>query len=532
MLLRKIIATGLLTASLLAACTAETDSQIPFPTYDPFLPLEGEAHEGQDQAEMGVEATTTPLPTATRPSTPTRIPLTVSPFPSGLDGQFLPTPTPDPSRLLPTPRVNADEYVVQSGDTLGVIAQRYGISVQALMQANNLSDPNLLSVGMVLKIPAAIPVSGSEYFKIIPDSELVYGPGAVYFDIGAFIQSQNGYLSRYTQDVNGVLMSGEEIVTMVAQSYSVNPRILLALLEYQSGWVTNPNPFNTSYPIGLSDESRQGLHRQLSWAANALNRGYYLWKVNAFSTWVLSDGQVINIDPTINAGTAAVQYFFSQLDNLEAWQKDTGGTGVFLTYYVFFGNPFIYAIEPLIPADLSQPELLLPFSRNERWYYTGGPHGGWDTGSAWASLDFAPPNGEGSCAASPRWVTAMADGLVVRTGDGAVIQDLDNDGYEQTGWVIFYMHVAELERVKQGEYLFAGERVGHPSCEGGFSNATHLHIARKYNGEWIAADGSIPFVLSGWVSSGTGVEYNGHLSRDDIRIEALDGPHDANLIGH
>lgn len=522
---RLIIA--LLLLSLLASCAPDGDSQVAFPTYDPFLPLQDET-PGQPNA--GDETTSTAFPTATRPSTPTRVPLTVSPFPSGLEGQFLPTPTPDPARSLPTPRVNADEYVVQSGDTLGIIAQRYGVSLQALMQANDLTDPNLLSVGMALKIPAANPISAGGYFKIIPDSELVYGPGAVYFDTGGFIKSQNGYLSKYIQEVNGTLMSGEEIVMMVAQSYSVNPRILLALLEYQSGWVTNPTPFNTSHPMGWVDENRQGLHRQLAWAANTLNRGYYLWKVNALSTWILSDGQVINIEPTINAGTAAVQYFFSQLDGLEAWEKDTGGTGVFLTYYVFFGNPFVYAIEPLLPPDLSQPDLQLPFGKNEKWYFTGGPHGGWDTGSAWAALDFAPPNGEGSCAASPRWVTAMADGLIIRTGDGAVVQDLDNDGYEETGWVLFYMHIAEQDRVKPGEYLFSGERVGHPSCEGGVSTATHLHVARKYNGEWIPADGPLPFNLSGWVSSGTGVEYNGFLSRGSVRIEAWASANEFNQI--
>jgi hypothetical protein len=32
-----------------------------------------------------------------------------------------------------------------------------------------------------------------------------------------------------------------------------------------------------------------------------------------------------------------------------------------------------------------------------------------------------------------------------------------------------------------------GDRIGHPSCEGGAANATHVHIARRYNGEWIPA---------------------------------------------
>lgn len=398
------------------------------------------------------------------------------------------------------------------------------------MEANDINDPNLLDVGVVLKVPAPDPVSTGTSLKIIPDSELVYGPASVYFDIGDFIESQNGYLSDYTQDVNGVLLSGEEIILMTAQSYSVNPRLLLALLEYQSGWVTNPTPFNTSYPLGLADENLNGLYRQLTWAADALNRGYYLWKANALSTWVLKDGQVIPINPTINAGTAAVQYFFSQSDGLPAWEQDVNATGLILTYYVFFGNPFSYAIEPLLSPALTQPVLTLPFKKGEAWYFTGGPHGGWGSGSGWAALDLAPPGDNSTCQASPLWATAIADGLVIRASNGALILDLDNDGYEQTGWVIFYMHVAEEGRAKPGEYLFAGENVGHPSCEGGFSNASHVHIARKFNGEWIPADGPLPFNLDGWVSSGSGVEYDGFLTRGAQTIEAWDSANDFNLI--
>ncbi len=521
--LHKII-TGLLVATLFAACSQSDPQQVVFPTYDPFLPLDGSPAA---PATTGPDAPS--QPTATRPPTPTRVPFSL-PESFGTSEQYIFTPTPDIIRILPTPRQDEDEYVVQAGDTLGIIARRYGISLQSLMEANAITDPNLLSVGAVLKIPAPIPVQTGTSLKVIPDSELVYGPGTVAFDIESFVASQNGYLSKYTQDVNGELMSGNEVVSFVAENYSVNPRLLLALLEYQSGWVTNPVPGDTSYPMGFRDKNRHGLYRQLTWAADTLNRGYYLWRVNALSTWVLNDGQVVFIDPTINAGTAAVQYFFSQFNDLTGWERHVNETGLILTYFVFFGNPFSYAVEPLIPPDLAQPPMSLPFGEGEGWYFTGGPHGGWDSGSAWAALDFAPPDGEGNCAPSPRWVTAMADGLIVRTGDGAVVQDLDNDGYEQTGWVIFYMHVASQERVQTGEYLYAGERVGHPSCEGGFSNATHLHVARKYNGEWIAADGDLPFNLDGWISSSTGIEYNGFLTRGAQTIEAWNSANDFNLI--
>jgi LasA protease len=511
------------------SCTPGVNQSVVYPTYDPFLPV--------DQVTLVAgsppvaELTNSPLPSpAPRGPTPTRAQLSVE-IPTQIPAdQPLNTPTPDAARALPTPRQEADQYMVQDGDSLGFIAERYGISIKTLLEANNITDANLLYSGMLLNVPAPNPGDAGPSFKVIPDSELVYGPAGVFFEIRSFIDSQNGYLEMYEQDVNGFVLSGYEIVWIVARNYSVNPRLLLALLEYQSGWVTNSNPFNTSYPMGLADEDHYGLYRQLTWAADTLNQGYYLWKANAISTWVMNDGTVVPVDPTINAGTAAVQYFFSKLDDRSTWETDVSGTGLLLSYYVFFGNPFDYAIEPLVSPSVVQPTMNLPFSEGETWYYTGGPHGGWDSGSAWAALDFAPPGENGSCLASTLWVTAVADGLVLRASNGALILDLDNDGYEQTGWVILYMHVAEDGRIEPGEYLFAGERIGHPSCEGGVSNATHIHIARKYNGEWIAADGQMPFILDGWVSSGGGREYDGYLTRGTLTIEALDSASELNQV--
>lgn len=46
-----------------------------------------------------------------------------------------------------------ETYIVKRGDTLFIIAQRYGTTVAALVQANNLSNPDRLSVGQQLIIP-------------------------------------------------------------------------------------------------------------------------------------------------------------------------------------------------------------------------------------------------------------------------------------------------------------------------------------------------------------------------------------------
>ena len=172
----------------------------------------------------------------------------------------------------------------------------------------------------------------------------------------------------------------------------------------------------------------------------------------------------------------------------------------------------------------------LPFEQGLEWAYTGGPHGAWDTGSAWAALDFAPPAEGLGCIPSNEWVAAVADGVIVRSEDGVVMQDLDNDGQEQTGWAVLYMHIETRDRVQPGTFITAGERIGHHSCEGGFSSGTHVHIARKYNGEWIPADQSLPFILDGWVSRGSGEYYDGYLEKKGKIVEAYEGRAPDNII--
>ena len=62
-----------------------------------------------------------------------------------------------------------------------------------------------------------------------------------------------------------------------------------------------------------------------------------------------------------------------------------------------------------------------------------------------------------------------------------------------------------------GTILAQGDPIGHPSCKGGLANSSHLHIARRYNGEWMAADGPVPMVLSGWTAVGGAGQYDGEL---------------------
>jgi LasA protease len=500
----------LLLLLFLIACTS---SPPVVATYDPFLPL---------TASPPASFQATP----TLRIVPTRLPLQLTLPPPPLPGSLLPTPTPDAPHPIPSPRVQEETYIVQPGDSLQGIALRYGVSLQSLLRANPLPNPDYLQPGQILRIPPPEPEFSSPEFKIIPDSELVYGPATALFDVEAFVRRKGGHLADYVEQVGGESLSGAQIVQRVAQNQSVNPRLLLALIEHRSGWVTQSAPA-VDTPLNLPAPA--GLYRQLSWAANELNRGYYLWRVNGLSMLSLSDGTLLTLSPRLNAGSVAVYRLFALLDDRATWEADLAPFGFFQTYFLLFGNPFQYAVEPLVPPHLQQPPLLLPFERGIPWAFTGGPHGGWDNGSAWAALDFAPPDAS-DCTPSAHWVTAVADGWVVRSGEGVVVQDLDGDGYEQTGWIVFYLHIASEDRVPAGAYLFAGDRIGHPSCEGGIGTATHLHIARRYNGEWIPADGPIPFNLEGWVSSGAGSAYEGFLRRGDQLLQAEEGFTETNTL--
>ena len=119
---------------------------------------------------------------------------------------------------------------------------------------------------------------------------------------------------------------------------------------------------------------------------------------------------------------------------------------------------------------------------------------------------------------------------MVRSDRGLVVLDLDGDGKEQTGWVIIYLHVSSENRIAVGTWVDKGDRLGHPSCEGGISTGTHVHIARKFNGEWIAADGPIPFDLSGWVAHAGQEAYQGYLERGDETVIANSNAYQKSFI--
>jgi len=425
------------------------------------------------------------------------------------------------------------DYIAQTGDTLPALAVRFNTAVDEIQAANTFIPQHTTTMppGMPMKIPIYyLPLWGSSY-QIFPDSLFVNGPAQIGFDTAGYISSQPGWLKNHYEYASFAIRSAAQIVDLVALEYSVSPRLLLALLEYQSGALSQAEPSEAAmtYPMGYRARDQQRLYRQLTWAANLLNDGYYGWRTVELTSIDLEDGRMVRFDPWQNAATVGLHYFFNILLADAGFEKAIAPDGFIQTYQALFGDPWAQDA-PHIPGSLEQPPFYLPFEKGLIWAYTGGPHTAWGTGAPLAAIDFAPPLTTSGCESTSQWATAVADGVVARSATGEVVLDLDGDGDERTGWNIYYLHVATDGRAQLGALLKAGDPVGHPSCEGGVSTGTHVHIARKYNGEWVPAEGVLAFNLEGWIVQNGSQPYLGTLARNSQVVTACTCSNQASFI--
>jgi LysM repeat protein len=118
--------------------------------------------------------TPTPRPTATSTPSPTPSP-TVTPRPTP-SPTATPRPTPSPT-VSPTPAPSEVTYRVQSGDTLASIARKFGVSASAVQTLNGITNPNLIRIGQLLRIPvqtttASAPAAAPRTYTVLAGDTL------------------------------------------------------------------------------------------------------------------------------------------------------------------------------------------------------------------------------------------------------------------------------------------------------------------------------------------------------------------------
>lgn len=412
-------------------------------------------------------------------------------------------------------------YMTQSGDTIPSLSARFGADPG---QIHGLPDPqsgSFVAPGLPLSIPMEA-LDALPDWALLPDSAIPYGPSSAEFDLAGYILEHGGILAAYSEEVDEQVMSGEEIIERVALDTSTNPRLLLAFLEMRSGWVIGPAKVaaTSRYPIGWSVEPYHGLYKELILTARFLDQGFYGWRSGRMTAAEFPGGGKLRMDPRVNAGTAAATILVTRMYRQATFSQALyGPEGFIATYWRMFGDPWQTAAgyEPVFNADFPQnlPRLELPFEAGTRWNFTSGPHITWGSASPWGALDFAPSGERSGCYVSSQWATAAAGGVITRSERGMVYLDTDGDSREQTGLVLLYLHMAEWERIPAGTRVKTGQPIGHPSCEGGVATGTHLHFARKYNGEWLRIGPEAPLQLSGWTAYAAERQYQGQLLSPD-----------------
>ncbi len=151
--------------------------------------------------------------------------------------------TPLPTRG-PHPPGELVPYKAQSGDTLPAVAAHFNTTVDAILDANPDLPPDTttLQPGKALEIPAYyLPLIGTP-FQMLPDSELIYGPTAEEFDLRMELLRYPGFVSDAADYAYRIDRPAWEVIEIIALNYSLNPRLLLALLEYRGSGLTDPFP--------------------------------------------------------------------------------------------------------------------------------------------------------------------------------------------------------------------------------------------------------------------------------------------------
>ncbi len=340
--------------------------------------------------------------------------------------------------------------------------------------------------------PAPTPALGNPAAVLAADDRFSYEPAFYGEQVQAFLEQQGSVLARATvpvaqdDDTFAHALSGHCI------RYSLNPKVLLALLEVQTGLVRRHEATaeELQWAMGYPDPLWQGLDRQLQWATAILADGFR--QAEEGDAPVLTDGTLAPIPGDANAATRAILRLLAHTsDGGRFAQLRSSGEGSFVeTYRELFGeDPRLPLLEATAPADepflwpplggaapissyfdheypiFRQNGTLLSYS-GERTYRSYDGHDGWDY-----AVDGGTP------------VLAAADGRVVFAGRldtlcptpaGLVVLD-HGQGYRTLYW-----HLQDVSAV-EGTAVSQGSRIGTVGSTG-CSTGPHLHLGVQYLG--------------------------------------------------
>ena len=347
--------------------------------------------------------------------------------------------------------------------------------------------------------------------ELLSDGQFVFGPNVGDFNLHAYLPESESPLAAHA-----------DVIEMWCAYASVNPRVVLTVIEMQSGLVSSEPMADLSRPVGYAEP---GLENQIESLSMGLAIAFYdhLYSYGARSEnpatpgmrirYALADGSQTTLPATSSSGTSAVTSVLAPLSEADDWAarlSPSAEEGFVQTYRRLFPDDDPLDRSNQILAAAAPPEDLLqfPFPVGSTWWFNG-PHNwnGAGYGRPYSSMDFGTWGG--TCANPPNdWSVAAAGGSGYHPSGHFCWYRINHEG----GWTTSYYH---LRNVRGNGSVSRDENVGTIACEvcaGGFSSTPHVHFTLLYNGAYTEIDGT---VLSGWtVHEGDGSYGSGYIERD------------------
>jgi hypothetical protein len=186
--------------------------------------------------------------------------------------------------------------------------------------------------------------SGFDPNIILTDDDVYNVNGMNFEQMATFLKNKGGTLSDYrTKDTDGVPKTAPEIIWRVSNSYKINPKYMLALLQKEQSLVEDPEPSQKQYDwatgFGVCDSCSmndpaltdyKGFANQLEYAAKQMREKYFMRILtNGQTKSGYAPGKTTQIDGVdvtpVNAATAALYTYTPHLHGNEnlwsIWQR-------------------------------------------------------------------------------------------------------------------------------------------------------------------------------------------------------------------
>lgn len=352
--------------------------------------------------------------------------------------------------------------------------------------------------GAISSVPPAADTGSPP--PLLDDTRLFYGPGWDVLAVRRFLEGRPGTLANLQIWVGDREMPLADIIVGQSLLYGINPQVVLALLEVQSGLIDAPAPTSQDldWAMGHRDEEARGLETQIRWAVLELFRSTRDYPM--VHSLVLENGETIPIPDGTNLGSYAVLRVVAQTGDPALLRRlqGTGESSFVQTFRRLFGEDPRHSWEAL-PTPATAPFLTQPYVGeyevtsifdhhypflNEDGALTsyfgeealGLPydgHDGWDY-----ALDFGVP------------IVAAAEGVVAWAGNSdngcasvarGVVLDHGN------GYQTLYWHMDRVD-VEAGQSVSRGAVLGLAGASG-CANGPHLHFGVHFVGREVDPEG-------------------------------------------